>query len=136
MKDFKEYLKEEEHIAEMANINPRHHKFGIDVTLNILQPTSKLSHGPRMKIMKRSSELFVITIPKTGEPKIIGDTSELKSKEVKTLIDIVKHYREVWLRLWYTTWMDSQSAVEFIEAINTNDHKKIEELRTEFPNIK
>ncbi len=140
MKTLKEYIdwtKEEEYVYEMANISPKSHKFGVNVTLHILQLGDKqLPHGPRIKIMKGNNELFIITLPKTGEPRVIGKTTGVKFKDVKTLIDVTKYYREVWLRLWYNNGMSETDALEFVEAINTNNHKKIEEIRKEFPNIK
>jgi len=135
VKTLKDYLKEESHLIEMTNIGPKLHRFGIDVTLHLLQVGDfKLSHGPRIKILKGKKELFVITLPKDiRDLKIIGDTDELKSKDIKTLINIAKHYKEAFVSFWCNKYMKVDDLLDYIEAINLNKHDVIKELRNEYP---
>jgi len=130
---YEEYLSEESHIHEMANIDPRTHKFGIDAKIHILQPgDKKLSHGPRLKIFKRKNISFVITLPKSiNDIGIIGDTGFLNLKEVNTFIDIAKHYKEAFVSFWCNDSMTTDELMDYINAINKNE--TLEDLRTEFP---
>ncbi len=138
MKNFKEYqnyLKEESHLIEMTNIGPKQHKFGIDVKIHILQPAEKeLSHGPRLKIFKKKDRSFIITLPKNIKNlKIKGDTSIVKKTELKTLINIAKHYKEAFVSFWCNDDMSGDELMDFIEAINLNKYDVIEEFRKEYP---
>lgn len=130
---YQKYLNEESHIYEMANIDPRTHKFGIDVKIHILQPGKrKLSHGPRLKIFKKKNQSFIITLPKDiVNIDIQGDTSFLKQKEVNSLVQIAKHYKEAFVAFWCNDDMSSDELMDYIESINKNE--QIEKFRNEFP---
>lgn len=129
---YQEYLNEESHIYEMANIDPRIHKFGIDVKIHILQPTKKLAYGPRLKIFKTKDKSFIITLPKDiANIDIIGDTSFLKQKEINSLINIAKHYKEAFVAFWCNWDMGIMELMNYIESINKN--KDLNKFRSDFP---
>lgn len=142
VKTFKEYIEYSPFVSfykgelvEMTNIDPKIHKFGIDVKIHIQQPADKkLPHGPRLKIFKNKRDVFVITLPKdVRDVKIKGDASFLKSKEVSTLANIAKHYKEAFVSFWCDEDMGVGELMDYIEAINLNDFKKLDELRKEHP---
>jgi len=132
METFAEYLEKESHIFEMATLSPKEHKFGINVKIHILQPgDKKLPHGPRLKILKNNTELFVITLPKIGEPEIIGNTQELKKQDVSILLSTAKQYREAFVRFWFDSYMSVDELMNFVDSINKHDQDRIQQFRKE-----
>ncbi len=131
---FKEFIGESQ-IFEMANIDPKIHKFGIDVKIHILQPGNrKLPHGPRLKIFKSKESSFIITLPKDiRDVKVEGKINIVKNHELKTLIDIAKHYKEAFVSFWCNDDMGVGELMDFIEYINKNNISGLNILRSKYP---
>lgn len=94
--------KEIDTFFEMANVRPD--ETGLPMVIWIYPKTDREQHGPRIKVSKHygdkvSKDLFTITISDT--PRKIGDSGEIKNKDVNTLINFVKINKDILLDLWY-----------------------------------
>ena len=108
-------------IFEMANVDPRDHKFGVDVKLNILQPGDKKpSHGPRIKVfMNDIGDSFSISLNKDPEKiKVVAGESFLSVKKLKLLISKIKKYRMAFLDFWNNPSMTTRQLVDRMEEID------------------
>ena len=116
-RDFVEYFEIEEEnklILEFSNIGPKTHKFGIELTMHIMQPdiNMKLKHGPRAKFFKRgSNDEFCITI--NNNPKVVGKWDKLVSQhECNVLLSNIKKFKVPLLNFWYDPKMNTDELEE------------------------
>lgn len=110
--------------ADMANIGPKAHNFGIEVKLNILQPGNrKIQHGPRIKVFKIPKISFSVSLNKDeNKVKIIGDPLKvIKRNEVKSLLDKIKKYRMAFLMMWYDQGMTQEELLALMKRVNTGE---------------
>ena len=89
---------------EFANVDPRCHKWGVNVKFHILQmEDQRLKHGARIKVFKESwskGDNFTITISDT--PIVIGNwKSIVTTKELNILKKCVKIYKIPLLNFWH-----------------------------------
>jgi hypothetical protein len=102
---FGEMLKEDimedgQDIFEMANLE--YDLTGLAVYIYV-SGKGNTKHGPRLKVSKiygkMSKSLFPITI--SDKPKVIGDDiGDIKSKDIKKIIEWVKLNKELLLAFW------------------------------------
>ena len=113
-------------IFEMANIGPRLHRFGVDVTMNLLQPGgNRLSHGPRAKFFKKGVD-GDFSIALSEDPKkiriVAGSFKGIVTQnEANRLVEKVRKYRIPLLNFWYDSAMNSDELSEQLEMIDRGE---------------
>jgi hypothetical protein len=121
--------------ADMANIDPKEHQFGVNVKLNILQPGErKYKHGPRVKVFNKDPDInFSVALNKSSdELKIIGDPAKVISwKDLVTLLSKIKKYKMAFLIFWYNRSMSVREWKKLILRID-----KGESLKEELNNLR
>jgi len=120
--------------ADMANITPDEHQFGIDVTLNITQPGErKYKHGPRVKIFRENPDInFSVALNKDfKEPKIIGNPYKvIRRKDLAPLLQEIQKYRIPFLMFWYDRTMSTSKLLKLMQRSDNGEslEKELEAL--------
>lgn len=102
----------DEELFEMTNIVQKRTNLPMGIWIS-----SKMgNHGPRIKAQNdysqriSKSKLFVVTIE--DEPKIIGDTGKLTSKDLLNIVEFVKQNQEPLLDLWNEIDIDIYNIID------------------------
>lgn len=114
--------------ADMANISPDEHHFGINVTLNVMQPGErKYKHGPRIKVYSQDPDTnFSLAINKTSdEVEVIGDPATvMRRRDLPRLVSSVKKYRYAFLLFWYDRTMSTSGLQKLMRRIDAGENLK------------
>jgi hypothetical protein len=103
-------------LFEMSNIRPEY--TGLTMVIYI-GPQFNPKHGPRIKVSttygeKVGSSFFVITI--NDEPKVIGDTGDIKQTDVSKAKEFIKLNKETLLQLWRDEIDPKKATEEFVKV--------------------
>ena len=123
-------------IFEMANVSEKYHKLGINIKLNVIQPTDKkIKHGPRVKCFNNSSSKnFSISLDEdpTKMKLMAGDYKDLiDTKEFNILLNYLKKYRIPYLNLWYNWKLDVDDLMNQIDQIDRGFEVELEKPKPE-----
>ena len=114
-------------VADMANIDPEEHHFGIDVKLNVPQPGNRMyPHAPRVKVFKASPKInFSISLnPNPTKIRLLrsGDPYKvIRRADLKPLLEKIKKYRIPLLMLWYDQGMTTKEFIKLMKRVDQNE---------------
>ena len=121
LKHIKEYIDPETEPAdilfEMANVVQD--RTGLPIIIWISPKMA--NHGPRIKAQNSYSKkvvpdkLFVVTIE--DEPRVVGDASEVKKKDVDLVIEFVKINKNILLDFWNEKESDIVKVIESFKRV-------------------
>lgn len=87
-------------LFEMANVQPK--ETGLDMII-FVSPGTFYNHGPRIKVSTKygdklsgDADFFVLTL----EGEVIGDTGEIKNKDIEKIKKFVSLNKKVLKKLW------------------------------------
>lgn len=98
---FIDLLNEEILYEEMSNL--RNKETGLPMVVWLQPKTRREQHWARIKVSKKygdkvSEDLFTITIE--NEPQVVGDTGDIKTNDIKKVIEFVKINKDLLLDFW------------------------------------
>lgn len=103
IKFYEKHNNEFKDLSEMANY--RKNKTGLPVIIYISDKQNvKGKHGPRIKVSKTYGEnmstkgLFTVTI--SDNPEVIGNTGDIKKKDIKKIKTFILLNKKVLLEYW------------------------------------
>jgi len=118
-------------IMNMANIDPRSHKLGVNLKMHILQPgNKKIQHGPRVKFFKKGLEFsgFSISLNEDVEKiKFISGSYKLliNATELNSLIEKIQKYRIPLLNMWNDPDMTQDELLDQMKLIDQGKDVKL-----------
>lgn len=96
-----EEIYKQEVLIEMSNVRPMYSH--LPMNIYITDDGSTINHGVRIKVQSnynpkfQKSELFTVVV---DDLRVIGDTGEIKPKDLKKVLEFVEKYRQELVDIW------------------------------------
>ncbi len=119
--EFEDFNIDSDSLFEMANIMQKY--TGLPMIIWISQKMA--THGPRIKVQNdytekvSSDKFFVVTID--DNPMVIGDTGEIKQKDINKVIQFVKTHKVLLKKFWDGAIQDPFEVAKKFKKLNEDE---------------
>jgi len=106
-------------LFEMANVTGKY--TGLPMTIWI-SPGEGIRHGPRIKVCQlygvhmSADRLFTVTVGE--DPQVIGNTGEIKTKDIAAVLTFVQVNRVILEKLWKLEIEATDAVLAFKKIVN------------------